>query len=138
MCLKEMELAVILALFIVLFSLFSIFSSLLSKLTSPLITKKGTYYIDGYMIRLVSYCNEGEPSYYEEHPEECLGVSDEINKVIDIKTNQTLSKIKRVCNHEVCHTLIQDEHEEELCRDIENTVNYPICNKFIEAVTENG
>jgi len=66
--------------------------------------------------------------------EDCIAWTTE-NRNIYI--TQYSPDIERSCNHEVCHNLIvmeDAELEEQLCRNISDKLNYPVCNKLMEVL----
>ena len=106
------------------------------------INMTGSWTVDGLNISLMDtvYCNPRDAVFYGRDAidyGEFLGCCIHSTDSIEIKTGRSLSHIRTICNHEMCHVMSNlDESqyllEEKMCREIENVLNHPTCNKFIE------
>lgn len=101
------------------------FSSLFNR-----ITYIGSLPIGNYQITFVKECRNANGL-------DCDGLSQENENKIIIKSGLSVERTIRVCNHEMCHILLNEERnvEEFLCTNVEKTLNHPVCQTLRQLVS---
>ncbi len=95
----------------------------------------GTVWSDGYTFHFIENCTQAYLERYN-RTQRCAGFTEGTGEIW-LQTNYTDYIVWQKCNHELCHNIVEESNfdlEEEICRRIDTVLDYPTCNKVLEAV----